>query len=564
MIARLDDVLEPIQASAVSIEGAFLRAGDGLSRGLDSFEALKTNIAALGERLVDNGMEEAVASLEIISRHLATVSDGLPRDRATLEELVACNKLVAFHVETLIENMRMMTILARSARIEAVVFDRQGDGFVDFTQEIMALIRNVHADIARCARDHLKLSGLVDAALKAQLALERAFRDKLIELARELEESLSAIRERRQTGVDLMGEVGRRADAIASAARTAIMSLQAGDSTRQRLEHVHYGLSVVLGDETTEAVDDDRLAKVAAMCRLQRAQLNDAVSCFDEDILSIDGALGILAQDTRDLVSLGKLVYGDGARGSASFLDAIKTRIAKAAEHIGTCEAARTGVDQTVSGLRTRIDELNEAVTALSGVVPEIVLIGLNAGLKAGRFGAAGRSVVVIAQELKELASAISEGTETLLPVFATLKDVSGRLAEPADRDGASGPLLTHDMGAIVTALGAGGAALGTFLAQLEQDGNRFEIDVDHSRREFAEAAARNLGLLDAADLLENVESEAFAQGVDAGTALGLLAGMMGSTYTMAREREIHTEIVGSHFPVMSSSVAAPDDQEAA
>lgn len=53
------------------------------------------------------------------------------------------------------------------------------------------------------------------------------------------------------------------------------------------------------------------------------------------------------------------------------------------------------------------------AMTELSGVVVDIILIGMNAGLKAGHLGMRGRTFVVIAGELKATADQIS-GAKTL------------------------------------------------------------------------------------------------------------------------------------------------------
>ena len=556
MSAALQSVLTPLAESKASIEGAFLRVGEGLGRGLEIFGELNAGLAALSGELDGGGIASATASLDALSRELIGISAGLPQDSATLRELVDTNAGVSVRLVRLIDNMRMMAILARSARIEAVVFDSQGAEYIDFTQEITTLTRRVQGEIETCAREHGKLSAALCGAAKAQHSLERDYRDRLVALARELAEAFATIQGRRERGATLMQDVTARAAGIAGAAGAAIMSLQAGDSTRQRLEHVHDAMERV----SAFASQDDETATALAMCRLQDAQLRDTAACFDADLGSIDGALDLLARETGDLVALGQSVFGDAGHGSESFLTSFRERLSDAARVIETCEAARGSIERVVADLRRMLDGLTEAITGLNEVILDIVLIGVNAGLKAGRLGSQGRSLVVIAQELKEIAAAIAADAQELLPVFDTLQDISRRL-ERAPADDAPPALGIHAaMTALVSGLDGGGQRLGACLKALEAGGRSFEAELDHARHEFTQMAAMTDLLREAAEQMREFEQTASPADRDSEAAWRAVDGLMAARYTMAREREIHASIVGEH--ALEEDAAQPDVDE--
>jgi hypothetical protein len=281
------------------------------------------------------------------------------------------------------------------------------------------------------------------------------------------------------------------------------------------------------------------------MCRLQEAQLHDTLSCFGTDLDSIDQALQLLATDTRELVGLGRTVFGDAGQGSDSFLTAFRERLADATRLIQTCEAARHSLERIVAELRRMLDGLTDAVGHLNQVILEIVLIGVNAGLKAGRLGTEGRSLVVIAHELKALAATISNDAKDLLPIFDTLQGVSRQLDRILPEEGGGkGFDIDAAMAATMAGLEQGGQRLSGCLKALESGGKTFEAELDRARREFTQMGTMKRMLQAAAERLRAFEAEAEPD-LDSDAGLRLVDGMMAGRYTMAREREIHAEIIG-------------------
>lgn len=541
----LEPVLAPVAATACSVEGAFLRAGAGLGRGLEIFEQLGASLTSLSGELDGGAMASATTSIGRVADELVAFSEHLPRDTETLAGLHACSEIVSARLDRLIESMRVMTVLNRFARIESAVFDAKGADFGDFTREIEQLTRHVRTKVETCSREHGKLIETLGAASRAQMKMEHDYRSKLIEMSSELQATFATIQDRRHRGAGVARDLMERSAEIANAVRTAIMSLQSGDSTRQRLEHVHQGVELTVVPPA--ASDEEAAAFRLVMYRLQAGQLRDALVFFERDVGAIDGSLERLVADARDLVALGRVTYGQDMQGhdgsDRSFLHTFGERLSRAAIVIGRCAEARASVSGIIGSMRDLIGELHVTISDLNGVITDVVLIGINAGLRAGRLGAEGRSLVVIAQELKASAGQIAGDAKGLLPVFENLQTLSRRLDVAADGTGHD---VNDDVAAIRAALDDGGARMVALLETLGQVGQAFEGELAGARHDFARVIGTRGGLVSATEALDALEEAAWDEGLDEEAGLDIVDEVMLPRYTMAREREVHVAVLGA------------------
>ncbi len=76
----LPRILEPICRSADAIEGAFLKASEGLSRGLDAFQALNAAVTGLGREFDSGSIGSAAVSLDGLCLALRAIGEQLPED----------------------------------------------------------------------------------------------------------------------------------------------------------------------------------------------------------------------------------------------------------------------------------------------------------------------------------------------------------------------------------------------------------------------------------------------------------------------------------------------------
>ena len=567
MITATDDpalsrLIQALEGTAREIDVTFARAGSQLGEGLALFEGLKERLTTLSSELSGPEIAQAGSTLSGLAGELRGINDGLRDETGVLQDLALLSKDASQALERLLEHMRLITILARSARIEAVSVQAAGRDFGDFTSEIVSLTTEAQRTIQNCARDHDHLSALLSSALEAQRDFEGRYGQALSALAGKLEQTLVEVTGRQQRSVALTSDAATHSGKIAMAAGGAIIALQSGDSIRQQLEHAIKALrllgAVAAGTGLGADLDADaRTATDIVLRRLEAAQLRESAQTLAQDADSIEAALALLAGDTSGLLDLVRSLYqGDSGR-SGSFLADLEADLAEASDLLAKCDRARAGVDRVTATLSNVLETCQETVAALAGTVSSIVLIGMNAGLRAARIGTGGRSLVVIAQELKFAADQVATDAAQLTPTFARMQETSGGLKSGGRLDAAHFTALNQAMGTSLSALRQTGDRLATTLDHLTREGGGFASVVAQARLSFSNAGAMSdLIASGAAELDRSVDDAAMPED-PGGAVAGLIERHVWPNYTMVGERTVHQAIVGVLLPAQAGSTAA-------
>ncbi|MDP3411414.1 hypothetical protein [Bosea sp. (in: a-proteobacteria)] len=564
MVTLADDpslsrLILALEGTAREIDVTFARAGSQLGEGLGLFEGLKERLSTLSTELSGDGIAQAGATLSGLAGELRAIKEGLQCETGVLQDLAVHSKDASQALDRLLEHMRLITILARSARIEAVSVQAAGRDFGDFTSEIVTLTTQAQRTIQNCARDHDHLSALLGSALAAQRDFEERYGEALTALADDLERTLAEVAQRQQRSVALTSDAAQHSGKIAMAAGGAIISLQSGDSIRQQLEHAIKALRLLaaISAGTGAGADLDARERTAAnlvLRQLEAAQLDESAQTLSQDAESIEAALALLEGDTAGLLDLVRSLYQADGGHSGSFLADLETNLAEAADLLAKCDRARAGVDRVTATLTTVLQTCQETVAALAGTVSSIVLIGMNAGLRAARIGTEGRSLVVIAQELKFAADQVAGDAALLTPTFASMQQASAGLTSPGRLDATHFTALNEAMGDSLSAMRQTGDRLGATLAQLTREGGGFGAVVAAARLSFSNAGA--MSDLIASSAVELARSGAEARmPEDAGVAervRGLIEQHVWPSYTMVGERKIHQSVMGLLLPAQT------------
>lgn len=567
MITMADDpalsrLIQALEGTAREIDVTFAQAGSQLGEGLALFEGLKERLTTLSSELSGPEIAQAGSTLSGLAGELRAINNGLRDETAVLQDLASHSKDASQVLERLLEHMRLITILARSARIEAVSVQAAGRDFGDFTSEIVSLTTQAQRTIQNCARDHDHLSALLASALEAQRDFEGRYGQALSALAGKLEQTLAEVTGRQQRSVALTSDAATHSGKIAMAAGGAIIALQSGDSIRQQLEHAIKALRLLgaIAAGTGQGADLDpasRMATNIVLRRLEAAQLEESARSLAQDADAIEAALALLAGDTAGLLDLVHSLYqGDGGR-SGSFLADLEADLAEASDLLAKCDRARAGVDRVTSAMSTVLETCQDTVAALAGTVSSIVLIGMNAGLRAARIGTGGRSLVVIAQELKFAADQVATDASQLTPTFARMQESSSGLKAGGRLDAAHFAALKEAMSHSLAALRQTGDRLAATLDQLTREGGGFAAVVAQARLSFSNAGAMSdLIASGAAELDRSVAEAAMPDDPPAAVAL-LIERHVWPNYTMVAERSIHQAVVGALLPSQAGTAAA-------
>lgn len=538
----LTEAIAPVENLSSRIEAVFARVGHELGRGHIIFKDLNRGLAALSGELSGTEIEGAATALQEISARLGELAESLPAESALLATIGTDTAEASSLIKPLFKHIQMITIIARSARIEAASLDGDREGFLAFTQEAYDLGKAVQGSIEGCARDQQRLAEAVSTASGRQKDFESRYRGRLVAESAELGSAYAGLRDQRGNSSQLADLAGASTLKIAEAVGSAIISLQAGDSTRQRLEHVCHGLALARGAEPSlvpqDVASDDG---ARAISQLQAAQLRDAQREFGGDIGQIVHALSAILHDASGVVGHGRTLAGGKDGG---FLTRINQTLAQASSLITTCESAGRSVDEALGIVEETLAKFREAIAGLAEATVDITLIGMNAGLKASHLGSRGAAFVVIANELKATADQVSAGAGRLRPVLDKIERSAGALKElRAKGDSTQLARLEPQILTALREVEAGNQRLGKLMSRLVDEGAEFERLLNSAQGLMTTLHESSATLPAIAARIEQ------AAGIDEQRPQltvqdnALLDGLF-ARYTMERERDVHREVL--------------------
>ncbi|KQT23584.1 MULTISPECIES: hypothetical protein [unclassified Bradyrhizobium] len=542
--STLTEAIAAIENVSSRIEDVFARVGHELGRGHLIFKELNQGLAALSSELSGAEIEGAATALQEIAARLSELAQALPAETALLETIGKSTAEASALLKPLFKHIQMITIIARSARIEAAALDGDREGFLAFTQEAYDLGKAVQGAIEGCARDQQRLSEAVATACGRQRDFESRYRNQLAAESVELGSAYSGLRDQRSNSGHLADLASSSTRKIAEAVGSAIISLQAGDSTRQRLEHVSHGLGLASGRAPSlvpglMAGEDG----ARAICQLQAAQLRDAQREFSGDIGQIVRALTAILHDAGSVVGHGRTLIGGEDGRSSSFLARIKQTLAHASNLITTCEGAGRSVDEALAIVEDTLMKFRQAIAGLAEATVDITLIGMNAGLKASHLGSRGSAFVVIANELKATADQVSAGAGRLRPVLDAIERSAGELKIlRVQGDPTQLAKLEPQILQALREVEAGNERLGKLMGRLVNEGAEFEGLITSAQNLMTTLGEGSAALPAAAARLET--ASAGAQKPQPQAQDEAMLDELFARYTMERERDVHRQFL--------------------
>lgn len=539
----LAEATAAIEDVSSRIEEVFARVGRDLGRGHLIFQELNQGLAALSGELSGAEIEGAATALQEIAARLSELARALPAESALLETIGKSAAEASSLLKPLFKHIQMITIIARSARIEAASLDGDREGFLAFTQEAYDLGKAVQGSIEGCARDQQRLSEAVATASGRQREFESRYRAQLMSESAELGAAYSGLREQRSKSGHLAERASSSTRKIADAVGSAIISLQAGDSTRQRLEHVCHGLGLAPATAPSLVpgpVPGDDVMR--AICRLQAAQLRDAQREFGGDIGQIVGALTAILRDAGSVAGHGRTLFG-GEEDGSSFLTRVKQALAHASNLIATCDSAGRSVDEALAILEDTLAKFRQAIAGLAEATVDITLIGMNAGLKASHLGSRGSAFVVIANELKATADLVSAGAARLRPVLDGIERSARELKElRVQGDPTQLAKLEPQILLALREVEAGNERLGKQMSRLVNEGAEFERLMNSAQGLMTTLGESSAALPAVATRLET--AAAGAQRLQVEVQDQAILDDLFARYTMERERDVHRDFL--------------------
>ena len=559
LASGLRETADAISRTFAPCERACLDVGARLGDAIPGLGDLAGLFEMLSQSLESEELRAAGLDLQTVARQIEAMARELTGESKALADLVALNRAISERISGLLESSRTITVLVFNVKIEAASLSDTGEDMRSFVAGLHELAQRAQQALNEYQLTHGKLYDLLHASSETQKSFQDSHQARLLSIAAEIAASVSAVADRRREIAGPLLEIGAQSQRVGAQIGSCVVALQVGDSTRQRIEHVHAALNIA-----AEALDAGATHAMWAECggaaaaqargeiaaditRLQSLQLSASLHDFTDEVDTISASLQGLLADADDLAKRGQALFGAGGGESDSFLETLEHRLEAARAIINECRRARAIVDRAASAVGETMGDLERRTAGLTEIIIDVTMIGTNASLKSSRLGDRGKGLGVIAQELRTYAARIVEGIERLP---AALREVTAFVEQFSEAGRAHGAdhliALDERMLGAIGSFKASGDTMTDALARLGRE-------TSEVRGMLGEAATR---LVDNRDDISASLRRAVVEIDDLASGLGepasrtavsadALDRLLRASYTMASERDIHDDFVG-------------------
>lgn len=551
-----------LEAARSAIEGRFLEVGDVLSRAVDGMNALISALDKTRESLDGDGVATAARELGQASATLRQLPESLEARRRQLGDLVKVGSDLTKCIEDMHKHLAYLRVFGVNIKITSGGIAAAGAEFAIFAQEICDCI-----EMGRGQLDTFRADlGALDASLRRALSQEADLGRRCDELLPAVPDALMAQVAAITAHQGRIGEITNQVGALAREVRkkvgSALAALQIGDITRQRIEHVQFGLRLLDAPEIRALPAEARARLAAFVRRLLAAQLAATTADFRRDVSRIGLNVGAMAVDAGEILRLRDHAQGEGQDGKGSFLRGLEASVGQAFALVDDIDAGERFAEEVSRSAARSAQDLAAQIAAIQNMRADVQMMALNTTLKCSRIGETGKPLGVIAIELRQHATHLETSAGHTL---AALEALFG--SAPVEEDEAAQAQET-------SAASAAASALRDAVTRIRKTGDEVEGDLAGAAHQGGEvvdmlkqAAARfdfdrQVGgyLDEALDVLAGADTSEDPYVDDLAATLAPLMAALARTYTMAQERDVHAPFAAQVGEVPPSDHAAEPD----
>lgn len=530
-----------LEAARSAIEGRFLEVGDVLSRAVDGMNALITALDRMKESLDGDSVATAARELGQASDTLRQLPQSLEGRLEKLSGLVKVGSDLTKCIEDMHKHLAYLRVFGVNIKITSGGIAAAGPEFAIFAQEICDCI-----ELGRTQLDTFRADlGALDGDLRQALGQEA-------DLARRCDELLPAVPDSLVAQVAAItahqARIGQISEQVAGLARdvrkkvaSALAALQIGDITRQRIEHVQFGLALLDAPEVRALPAESRARLETFLRQLLIAQLDATTRDFRRDVSRIGLNVGAMAADASEILRLRDHAEGQGGEGN--FLRGLEANVGKAFALVDDIEAGERSAEAVSRSASRSARDLAAQVAAIQNMRADVQMMAMNTTLKCSRIGETGKPLGVIAIELRQHATHLETSAGHTL---AALESLFGSTTEEEIPE-------TEDLAQQVSAASAAAEALRQAVERIRKTGDEVEGDLAEAADQGGQVVAmlkqaatrfdfdRQVGgYLDEALQLLARDVAGDDRIDDLAAILAPLMAKLSRTYTMVQEREVH------------------------
>ena len=564
-LTNLSKTIGAVRAASALTETTFLQLGQTLEGSIAVLSGLTSSFEAVMTELKGEDLGRSLKALGEAGAQVAQLGRGQTEVSATFNHLQHGAEAIAGRISKLNRSVKAMDALVINSKIAATAIRASEIDFTTFASEIGRTMILAQTTLDGFGSELHALRERLGSAYAEQLAFERRQTETIRSIPDRLNATIASIPLQHRRVAQAISAVRQRSERIREQIGTAIMALQVGDITRQRLEHADHALgflshqgeprAATQGEEISGLAafsEDEQRAFTATTFRLQAAQLSDAAAEFERDVRQITAALSSLAAEARALRGLASSAYGSAGEDQGTFIVVLESQVGEALALFGEFGTSRAEAARVMASVSDAAEILCDQLATVQSLEADIRIMGLNTTLKCARVGPEGRALGFIAQELRAYGNDFAKEAGALMGEVENLAQITRSIGA---READAAPLIAGVMQAMKEALSTlrqVGQTLGGSLSSLDRDSDRVVVLLEQTAANLGRHDEIDKAMREAADNLRDMSLPGDLPLADLTPRVQHMMDLIGRSYTMATERAIHDRVLGR------SSAAAP------
>lgn len=422
------DLGNGLSVAHARIEKTFLDGGAVL---VSVMEILNDLIAILDRMAgtMDGGTADtAIAGMHKTIEDLARLPDTEQQRQVAFEAMAEFCKSTDNHLDDIRETIRYLKTFAITVKITGAGIAE----FSSFADEIRERIQFGADEVGKFGTYLETMRQQLAKARNFSAAILKDFQATIPEIIEGLKRNSALVGEQHREMKQMAAQVKSIAKGVQSKIASTLSSLQIGDITRQRIEHVQSTMQLLeeylQSDEgrELEAHEADTLRE--AVAALINAQLEEATTDLQRDCRKIFAGISSFADDAARILSLRDELVDNTRNDGGGALQLMERDISKACELAGRVQESSADADAVVGSVTQTADDLLRGMAVLRSIKTEIHYMALNSNLRCSKLGDEGRSVNVVSAELRVFAEKLESPADSIVSDLQKIETAIGKL----------------------------------------------------------------------------------------------------------------------------------------
>lgn len=533
---ELQELTGPVRATladiAAGLDARFLSAGETLASAVETIDRVLQSLDEVGRAFDEGDAGAAVGNLTQVAQSLNEVPEQQAARGRKLETIRTISSRLGSCVAEASSTLDALKIYAINVKIAS-----SGEqDFVDFAERMQSQLVTGEEQIKGFKGKLVELAASLEGMEESDSRLRTECARVVPEVPERLVKEAAELHARQEQLVALSLEVRGIARAIQSNVAGVLGAIQIGDITRQRLEHVVLGCTLL--DDYLAQANDELVAETRQrMLSLLAAQLDDIAGDFAREAAVLVRSLRGIGPDARRLLDFGQ--GNDSLTDSRQSLRRLEAGITEAASVTRQLSAADAQAENIARIVGETVEELLLRAKNVRVLRLDVQLMAINIGLRCRRVEQVGRPIAVVANEIRACSERLGESTDAIANAADDLSSVSVVMqSQDSDVRLDCGEALDQSLNAIgegadrtEAAMQAAGGEASEIVSMIA--GTSEQIEASLSLRETIQSLADALAAFAGPEM--DMSSDATHPLID-------LMAQLRKSYTMAQEREIHDQ----------------------